>query len=232
MARSTVNVDVQVQTKSINDLEQELSAAEAKLKSIKDISSDAFKAQAAEVQGLTKALNKANNAAEGFTDDKKFMAADGAIKLMGGSLAGVVGSLGLIGVESEAFGEMEKKAASAISVAIGIKDVSEGFNQLRKSTILAEGAQKAYTLAVTAGNKIMKLFNITMKANPIGILITALGIVGGLIYGFRDQILNLMKKALGPFKGIIFPYLPDFTSSSVKLVLSLRLQYLGQMNQN
>ena len=200
--KEVVSIDVQVQTKSINDLEQELAQVNEELKQVA-IGSKAFDELSVKAQGLTKDLDKANQAAEGFTDDKKFMAADGAIKVMGGSLAGVVGTLGLIGVESEAFGEMEKKAASAIAVAIGIKDVSEGFNQLRKSQVLATTAQKAYTLAVTAGNKIMKLFNITMKANPIGILITALGIVGGLIYGFRDQILNLIKNALGPFKFII-----------------------------
>jgi hypothetical protein len=216
MARSTVNVDVQVQTKSINDLEQELSQINEQLKGVA-IGSKSFDDLSLKAQGLTRELNKANTAAEGFTDDKKFMAADGAIKTMAGSVSGVVGALGLLGVESEAFGEMEKKAASAIAVAIGIKDVSEGFNQLRKSQVLATTATKAYNLAVTAGNKIMKLFNITMKANPIGILITALGIVGGLIYGFRDQILNLMKKALGPFKGIIDKIAGAFTALGEKL---------------
>lgn len=214
--KEVVSIDVQVQTKSINDLEQELAQVNEELKQVA-IGSKAFDELSVKAQGLTKDLDKANQAAEGFTDDKKFMAADGAIKVMGGSLAGVVGTLGLIGVESEAFGEMEKKAASAIAVAIGIKDVSEGFNQLRKSQVLATTAQKAYTLAVTAGNKIMKLFNITMKANPIGILITALGIVGGLIYGFRDQILNLIKNALGPFKFIIDKISAAFTFLGEKL---------------
>ena len=202
MARSTVNVDVQIQTKSIDQLEKELAGINEQLKKA-DIGSKAFTDLSTKAQGLTKELNKANAAAEGFTDDKKFMAADGAIKAMAGSVTGVVGALGLLGVESEAFGEMEKKAASAIAVAIGIKDVSEGFNQLRKSQVLATTATKAYNLAVTAGNKIMKLFNITMAMNPIGALIAALGIVAGLVYAFRDSIMNLIKKALGPMQFII-----------------------------
>ncbi len=202
MAKSTVNVDVQIQTKSIDQLEKELAGINEQLKKA-DIGSKAFTDLSTKAQGLTKELNKANAAAEGFTDDKKFMAADGAIKAMAGSVTGVVGALGLLGVESEAFGEMEKKAASAIAVAIGIKDVSEGFNQLRKSQVLATTATKAYNLAVTAGNKIMKLFNITMAMNPIGALIAALGIVAGLVYAFRDSIMNLIKKALGPMQFII-----------------------------
>ena len=202
MARSTVNVDVQIQTKSIDQLEKELQGINEQLKQA-DIGSKAFTELSTKAQGLTKELNKANEAAEGFTDDKKFMAADGAIKAMAGSVSGVVGALGLLGVESEAFGEMEKKAASAIAVAIGVKDISEGFNQLRKSTVLATAATKAYNIAVTAGNKIMKLFNITVALNPIGVLIAALATVGGLIYAFRDSIMDTIKNALGPFKGII-----------------------------
>ena len=197
MARSTVNVDVQVQTKSINDLENELSAINEELKGVA-INSKAFKELSTQAQGLTKELNKANSAAEGFTDDKKFMAADGAIKAMAGSVSGVVGALGLLGVESEAFGEMEKKAASAIAVSMGIKDVSEGFNQLKKSGILATTAMKAYNLAVKAGNGIMKLFNITMALNPIGVLIASLTVVAGLIYAFRDNLMSLVDKAMGP----------------------------------
>jgi len=34
------------------------------------------------------------------------------------------------------------------------------------------------------------------------------------------------------FGGIIVPYFPDLTCSSVKLVLSFKLQYLGQIYQN
>ena len=211
MAKQVVNIDVQVQTKSLNDLEKELAGINEELKQVA-IGSKAFDELSTKAQGVTKELEKANSAAEGFTDDKKFMAADGAIKAMAGSVSGVVGALGLLGVESEAFGEMEKKAASAIAVSMGIKDVSEGFNQLRKSTVLAQVAQKAYTVAVTAGNKIMKLFNITMKLNPIGVVVTSLVLVAGLVYKFRDAILNLIKKALGPFKFIIDKIVGAFTA--------------------
>ena len=211
MARSTVNVDVQIQTKSIDQLEQELQGINEQLKKA-DIGSKAFTELSTKAQGLTKELDKANSAAEGFTDDKKFMAADGAIKAMAGSVSGVVGALGLLGVESEAFGEMEKKAASAIAVSMGIKDVSEGFNQLRKSTVLAGIATQAYNVAVTAGNKIMKLFNITMALNPVGVLIVALTTVAGLVYAFRDSIMNLIKKALGPMQFIVDKIVGAFTS--------------------
>src|SRR5210317_2237331 len=122
MANTTVNIDIQVQSKSIGQLEDQLADVNEELKKL-PVGSKAFNSMASEAQDLTRELDKANEAAEGFTDDKKFMAADGAVKLLGGSLAGVGGVLGTLGVESEAFGEFEKKAASAIAVAVGLKDI-------------------------------------------------------------------------------------------------------------
>ena len=125
MANTTVNIDIQVQSKSIAQLEDQLEAVNAELKEL-PVGSQAFNEMSSEAQELTRQLDRANEAAEGFTDDKKFMAADGAIKVLGGSLAGVVGVLGTLGVESEAFGEFEKKAASAIAVAIGVFGINSG----------------------------------------------------------------------------------------------------------
>lgn len=207
-ATSTVTVDINLSTAPIAKLEQELAKVQEDIKQIDRGTAEGakqFAAMSKEAAKLSNALAKANAEAEGFTDEKKFLAADGAIKTMSGTLTGVVGALGLIGVESEAFGEMEKKAASAIAVGLGIKDVSEGFKQLRESQVLATTAQKAYTLAVTAGNKIMKLFNITMALNPIGVVVASLTVVAGLVYAFRDSIKDLINAALGPLgKGVDF----------------------------
>ena len=200
-ATSTVTVDINLSTAPIAKLEQELSKVQEDLKNIDrgtEAGAKKFDLMSQKAAKLSNALNKANTAAEGFTDEKKFMAADGAIQAMAGSLTATVGALGLIGVESEAFGELEKKAASAIAVGMGVNDVRKGFKQLKDSTILATAATKAYNIAVSAGNKIMKLFNITMALNPIGVFIAALTAVGALIYAFRDNIKNLIDAALGP----------------------------------
>ncbi len=214
MATSTVNVDISLNTAPIADLERELAKVQEDIKQIDrgtKQGAEKFELMSKKAAKLSNALNKANAAAEGFTDDKKFLAADGAIKTMSGTLTGVVGALGLIGVESEAFGEMEKKAASAIAVGLGIKDVSEGFKQLKQSQVLATAAQKAYSVAVAAGSKIMKLFNITMAMNPIGALVAALGIAGGLVFAFRDKILALIETLSGPFSFIIDKIVAGFT---------------------
>lgn len=177
-----IKVNDQDAIKSLSQLENELAQINEELRDV-PVGSKAFEDLSKEAQGLTKQLDKANQAAEGFTDDKKFMAADGAIKVLAGSLSGVVGALGAIGFESEVFGEFEKKAASAIAVAIGIKDVSEGFNQLRQSTVLATAASDLF-------GKVTKR---ALIATGIGAFVVALG----TIVAYWDEINAAVKNGLG-----------------------------------
>ena len=209
----TVNIDVQVQTKSLNDLENELSQINEELKSV-EIGSQAFKDLSKDAQALTKQLDKANQAAEGFTDDKKFLAADGAIKTMGGSLSGVVGTLGLLGVESESFGEMEKKAASAIAVAMGVKDVSEGIKQMADANVLA--AAKA------------KIMGITTKQALIATGIGAFVVVLGSMVAYWDDIVKGVKKfgESVPFVGKAIKALEDGINSMIEAFRPV-LEWLG-----
>jgi predicted nucleic acid-binding Zn-ribbon protein len=90
MANTTVNIDIKVQSKSLNELENELSEINKELKKV-PVNTQAFKDLSLQAQGLAKELDKAQQAAKGFTSEEKFRAADGAIKLLGGSLASVVG---------------------------------------------------------------------------------------------------------------------------------------------
>ena len=211
MATRKEIIDLQVEYKSLEGLNAELAKTNKELEGT-EIGSKKFNELSKSAQKLEAAVADVNSQIEGITAEKKFMAMDGAIKTMGGSVSAAVGSLGLLGIESEKFGEYEKYAASAIAFSMGIKDMSEGFKQLKDSTVLASAAQKAFQVATKAGQAIMKLFNITMAANPIGVLIVSLTAVGALIYAFRDKILNLIKTALGPFKGIVDAIAGAFTS--------------------
>ena len=211
MATRKEIIDLQVEYKSLEGLNAELAKTNKELEGT-EIGSKKFNELSKSAQKLEAAVADVNSQIEGITAEKKFMAMDGAIKTMGGSVSAAVGSLGLLGIESEKFGEYEKYAASAIAFSMGIKDMSEGFKQLKDSTVLASAAQKAFQIATKAGQAIMKLFNITMAANPIGVLIVSLTAVGALIYAFRDKILNLIKTALGPFKGIVDAIAGAFTS--------------------
>ena len=180
MAKAIINVDIDLNTAPIEDLEQELELVNSQLKKV-DQNSDAFKELSSRAGEVTNQLEKANKAAAGFTEEKKFLAADGAIKLMGGSLSGVVGTLGLIGVESEVFGDLERKAASAIAVAIGVKDISEGMKQLRDSTVLATTATKLFG----------KVSRTALLATGIGAIVVALG----TIVAYWDEITEFVTGA-------------------------------------
>lgn len=179
MAKSVVNVDIDLNTAPIEQLEGELEKVNEELRGLERGTKE-FEEMAAESAKLTNALVKANSAAEGFTDEKKFQAADGAIKVLGGSLASVVGVLGTLGIESEAFGDIEKKAASAIAVAIGFKDLSEGFKQIRESAVLASAKTK--------------LFGITTKqaliATGIGVFVVAVG----TLVAYWDDVNKAVRK--------------------------------------
>jgi len=205
MANTTVNIDVKVESKSLGVLENELNSINQELKQV-EIGSEAFKSLSTKAQALTKDINAANTAIEGFTDDKKFMAADGAIKAMGGSLAGVVGVLGLIGVESDVFGEFEKKAASAIAVAMGIKDVSEGYKQLKDSTLLATAASKLFGSTTKAA----------IAATGIGALVIALVVLAQNFDAVKAAVYRLVPglESVGKYIGNIVEAVTDFVGAT------------------
>ena len=124
MATKTYNIDINVQSKTLGQLENQLAEVNEELKQV-DRNSEAFKNLTKQAQVLNKEIRNTNKEIEGFTMERQLEAADGAAKIFSGTLNTVVGSLGVLGVESEKFGEFEKKAASAIAVGLGIKDVSE-----------------------------------------------------------------------------------------------------------
>ena len=179
MANTTYNIDIQVQSKSLGQLEKELSDINAELKEVQ-VGSQAFKDLSNRSQDVTKQLEKVNNQIKGFTAEDKFRAADGTVKLLGGSLAAVVGTLGVLGVETEAFGEFEKKAASAIAVAVGFKDVSEGISQVGP-------------LLGKAGTAV-KAFSITTKQALIATGVGAFVVLLGTLIAYWDDVSSAVTK--------------------------------------
>lgn len=149
MAEKIISVKINVDDKSLEQLEGDL-------------------------KGIGAEIQKVENKAQGLSLEDKLNAADGAIKVMAGSLQTAVGALGLLGVESEKFGDFEKKAASAIALGMGIKDMSEGVGKLAKSWN-------------TAGMS-AKLFGTTAKTALVATGIGAFVVLLGTVVAYWDEI--------------------------------------------
>jgi len=188
MATKTYKVNIDVESKTLGQLEDELAQINDELKQV-DRNSEAFTKLAKKSQVLTDEIEKTNNAIDGIKLEDKLQAADGAIKVLGGSLSSVVGTLGVLGVESEVFGEFEEKAASAIAVGMGIKDVSEGFGQ--------------FTMVMKKSGIAAKLFGSTTSKALIATGIGAFVVLLGTVIAYWDDITAGVKKFANsvPFVG-------------------------------
>lgn len=213
MAQKTYTLNIDVNAPSVGELEDQLAQVNEELKGL-DRNSDAFKQAAKDAQALNSQLEKANNEIAGFQLEDKIQAADGAIKVLGGSLTSVVGALGVLGVESEVFGEFEEKAASAIAVGMGIKDVSEGFGQ--------------FTTAMKKSGIAAKIFGNTTKTALIATGVGAFVVALGLVVAYWDDITKAVRNAANsfPFVGKAIEKIKQTFNS---LVESFRpvLEFLG-----
>ena len=189
MAQQTIQYNVKVNTdnsvKTLGQLEEELAQINEELQNV-DRNSQAFEDLAKRSQDTTRELEKVNNQIEGIRGEDKIQALDGSLKVLGGTVQGVVGGLGLLGIESEQFGKFEEKAASAIALGIGIKDVGEGVGQLAQFTKKLPGPTKAAAAA-------QKIFNAVLNLNPIGLVIIGVTAAVAAFLLFRDKITSLIK---------------------------------------
>jgi hypothetical protein len=198
MATQTINYDINVNadgsSRTIQQIEQELNELNNEIKEV-GVNSAAFNKAAGNIQALEKELKTAQTTVEGFTLDKKLETADGAIKVVAGSVAGLTGAVGLLGIESEQFDKLTAQATNAIAFGMGIKDVSEGVGKLAKNLKFATVAQKVY-------NVVQMAFNAIMSANPVAIVILSITTLIGLVIGLKDKF-EAVNKVFQFFKGLV-----------------------------
>jgi hypothetical protein len=120
---------------------------------------------------------------------------------LGGAIGGVTaafelgaGAMGAMGVESEKVQEALLKVQSASAIASGFQGLKESVSSFR-----ALGAAiKASTVVQIVLNGVTQAFNVILKANPIGLIITA---IGALIAGITALIMNF--ESIMSFLGLI-----------------------------
>ena len=182
--RYQVIIDDSKSAKTLADLEQSAEQLNAELKELDPRSQD-FKNLAKAAQGVDAEIQNINNSIEGLKFEDKIMAMDGATKILGGSVASVVGGFGLLGIESEKLEFLEGQAANAIAFAIGLKDMSEGLSQVaiafKKSGIAA------------------KLFGSTTRIALVATGVGAFVVLLGTVVAYWDDITKAVKKAANAF---------------------------------
>jgi hypothetical protein len=180
-----ISIDEGNSVKTLNSLESELSEINKELKDTA-VNSDAFNKLASQAKLLEGEIQGINNSVKGLNLEDKIKAGDASMKILAGSTQTLVGSLGLLGVESEQLGKFEEKAASSIALGMGIKDLSKGIGDLSNVMAKLPGPTKIATAA-------QRVFNTVLKANPVGLIITAITIVVGLFLVFNKRIREVIS---------------------------------------
>ena len=198
MATQTIDYNINVNAggslRTIQDIENELNELNQEIKDV-GVGSSAFKTAAGNIQQLEKELAATNATVEGFTLEKKLDIADGGIKVLAGSVAGLTGAIGLMGIESEEFDKLTAQASNAIAFSMGIKDISEGVGKLTKNLKFGAIAQKAYNL-------VQRAFNAIMSLNPVAIVILSITTLIGLVLALKDKF-EAVNKVFEFFKGLV-----------------------------
>ncbi len=86
-------------------------------------------------------------------------------------------------------------------------------------TLVTKGAaiaQRAYTLAVNIANAATKAFNVTVKANPLGLLLGILAAVTAAYFAFRDST-DAASKAQDEFSGKHRTFLEELAKEEAQL---------------
>ena len=182
MAEKTIEykilIDDAKSAQTLAELEQSAEQLNAELKEL-DPRSDDFKKLAKAAQQVDAEVESIGNSIEGIKFEDKIQAWDGATKILAGSVATVVGSFGLLGIESERLQFLETQATNAIAFAIGLKDLSEGLGQVAT-------AFKKSGIAAQLFGKVTKK---ALIATGVGALIVALGTV----IAYWDDIIALVN---------------------------------------
>lgn len=139
---------------------------------------DDLKSALGQVEKATDEVNKATSdiestiksvedASENLVDiEARMEMTEGAVKSLAGGLEILAGAAGLLGMDDVPFfKELEENTLQILSLSQGAIDLTEGLRSIKKATIAADGAQKA--------------FNATALLNPyvaLGVAVVGLGV--------------------------------------------------------
>ena len=136
-----------------------------------------------DINNLDKALDGAANEAEKLNDaleaqENRIKTLGGAINIVGGSVEVLAGGLAVTGALTEEQAEQFQTAAiGAIAFADGAKRIQEGYVELNEGL-------KNYGGVAGVATKAQKALNAAFRANPIGLVVTALALLTAGVYAY------------------------------------------------
>ena len=194
-------IELEIKTDSVGSLKSELRKAQAEVAALSEkfgaTSQEAINA-AKKAAELKDAIGDAKALTDAFNPDAKFNALSASI---GGVLNGFQafeGALGLIGVESEGVQKalLQVQSAMALSQGVqGLMEAKDSFVQLKAVIGQTALGQKALAIGTNIASVAMKAFNVVLKANPIGLVITAITALVGAIAFFTRETGNAKEAA-------------------------------------
>lgn len=189
--------------KSIDELDGAIQGLEQSLKKA-EFGSEQFKALEGQLIKARSAKEDLDKSLEGRGAEKRLQGIIGLAEGIGGAFAVASTASSLFGKESEQLAKVEQKAQQAIATVMGIRAIKEGLlNSALERRLIVEKAAAAGTVILNAVNKAL---NITLSLNPIGLIVTALGL---LVIG--------IAMAIGPIKKFIAQF--DFLNDALNSVL-------------
>jgi len=186
---------VQQTITSIDELDQAVADLEATLKQA-EFGSEAFKEVQKQLIAAKSAKEDLDKSLEGRGAEKRLQGIIGLAEGVGGAFALASQTATLFGKESAELAKVEAKAQQAISVVLGVRAIKEGLlNSALERKIILEKAAAAGTVIL---NTVNKALNITLSLNPIGLIVTAVGL---LVVGILNLI-GPIKKLMASFEGL------------------------------
>ena len=185
---------------SIDELDSSIQQLEETLKSAK-FGTDEFKAVEQQLIKARSAKEDLDKSLEGRGAEKRLQGIVGLAEGLGGAFAIASQASALFGKENAEVAKVEAKAQQALAVVMGIRAIKEGLlnSALERKIIL----EKASAVGTAILNGVNKALNITLAMNPVGLIVTAIGL---LVVGIALAI-NPIKKFIAQF---------DFLSDAIQ----------------
>jgi len=146
---ATFSIDVAVNSKSVNELEQDLQSLETQFKTLK-IGDPGFNELGNKIKGVKSQLKDVELQFEGLDKEQRATALVDTFNGLTGAVGAVSSAFIAFGAESKAIEDAEKKLLGVIGVVSGLRDVSNSLVSANK--LLGSSFKAAFTTATGAIN--------------------------------------------------------------------------------